>query len=107
MTTRSSPELEFSIPHSNLELTAPSPGLEDVDKPQDQEERSIHLKGTRDMPSELVSTLKVAQEKPKPRPRPKYHGFYRMPLPWDEDRDVSTVLEYDSEESDQFVGDVG
>ena len=104
MTTRSSPELEFSIPHPNLELTAPLPGLEDVDEPQDQEERLIHLKGTRGMPSELVSTLKVAQEKPKPRPRPQYHGFYCMPLPGNEDGDVSTVPEYESEESDQFIG---
>ena len=71
--TRSSPELEVSIPHPNLELTAPSPSpvLEDVDEPQDQ------VKGTRGMPIELVTKLRVAQEKPKPRPRPQYDGFYR------------------------------
>ena len=87
-TMRSSPELEYSIPHPILELTAPLSGLEGVDKHQDQEERPIHLKGTRGMPSDLVSTLKVAQEKPKPRPRPQYYGFYRMPLPEDEDEDA-------------------
>ena len=103
--TRSSPGLEIRIPHSNLELTAPSPSpvLEDVDDPQDQEKSPIHLKGTRGIPKELVSTLKVAQEEPKPRPRPQYHGWYHMPLPGDEDGDFSTVLEHDNEESDQFV----
>ena len=71
--TRLSPELEVSIPHPDLELTAPSPSpvLEDVDEPQDQ------AKGTRAMPSELISKLRVAQEKPKPRPRPQYDGFYK------------------------------
>ena len=103
LTTRSSPELEFGIPHPNTELTAPSPGLEDVEEAQDHEERPTHLKGTRDLPIELVSTLKVAQEKPKPRLRPQYHGFYHVPLLGDEEGDISTILEYDSEESDQFV----
>ena len=92
-----SPELEVSILYTNLELTTPSPVLGDVDYTQDQEESPTH------MSKELISTLKIAQEKPKPRPRPQYHGFYRMPLPGDEDGDVSTVLEYGSEESDQFV----
>lgn len=88
MITRSSPELEFSIPHPILELIAPLSGLEDGIERQDQEERQTHLRGTRDLASELVSTLKVAHEWPKPRPRPEYHGFYHMPLPGDEDGDV-------------------
>ena len=89
--TRSNPELEIRIPHSNLYLTAPSPSpvLEYVDDPQDREESPIHLEGTRDILKELVSTLKVAQEEPKPRPRPQYHGWYHMPLPGDEDGDFS------------------
>ena len=65
--THSGPELEVSLPHTNPELTTPSPILGDVDCTQDQDESPPR------MARELVSTLKVAQEKPKPRPKPKYH----------------------------------
>ena len=64
LSMRPSPELEVSIPYTNLELTTPSPVLGDVDYTQDQEESPTHIQ------KELISTLKVAQEKPKPRLRP-------------------------------------
>ena len=100
--SQSSPGLEYSITPRQLERITPPPNLKDLNDSQDQGEKRQAIR-TKITLHELLSISNTEQEPLKPRPRPRYHDCYRMSLPGVEDEDISTISQYDDEDSDAFV----